>query len=158
VSIQLTRWRLSEPSVPAVQEYDSLSVYRFRYLLEEPLGKEVKLQEFAGKPLFINFWASWCVPCLAEFSSMEELMAELPGVNFVYVTMEERPAFEKYLARTNYDFRFYRQATPAPPAFAHGAIPASYLLDSEGKVLYQHVGAADWSGAGIAEMLRQRLR
>lgn len=158
VSVQLTRFRLAKPSPVMEPIPDSLSVYRFKYIIEEPMGEQVELQDFKGKPVFINFWASWCVPCLAEFASMEELMEELPEVTFIFVTAEERPAFEKYLGRTSHPLRFYRQATPAPPAFSHEAIPASYVLNSDGRVVYKHVGAADWGSKEIAETIRKHLR
>lgn len=157
INIQVTTLRLSKPQVEASPTFAAHNVYRFNYIIEEPLGAEVQLSSFKGKPLFINFWASWCVPCLAEFSSMEQLAASLPEAEFIFITAEERPAFEKYLSRTNHKFHFYRQATPTPPDFAHGAIPASFLLNEEGVIVFKHIGAADWSALETAKTLRERL-
>lgn len=144
VRIKMTSLTLSDPTNELGNIEEVKSVYDFPFQIMDADGDTFMLGERRGKPMFINFWASWCVPCLAEFSSLEEFQTHFSDVEFMYISAESIEDFEQYVQKTPHELPFYRQMSKVPTQLRHGAIPASYLIDAEGNVIFQHIGAADW--------------
>lgn len=157
IQVEVTRWRLDAPEYITASAQTN-SIYRYDVQLIDADGERVSLSSFNGKPVFLNLWASWCVPCLAEFEGLEELRSAMPEFTFVTMNIEAQPAFERYLEKTSVDLPFYRAATPLPGELTPDAIPASYVLDEEGNVIYSFTGAADWSNPKVVEQLRKLLQ
>ena len=144
IRVQITSITLSVPENEIANSDLHTRIHEFPFQLKTMSGEEFLLNEKKGRPLFINFWASWCVPCLAEFRSLQAFKAQFPDVEFLFVTAEDQQAFDAYLDKTSHELPFYRQLSRIPSELSHGAIPATYLISAEGEVLYQHIGAADW--------------
>lgn len=158
IQTQVTRVGLSSPKVEANDPGDAKALYRYDYRMVDQQGAEVSLSAFKGKPVFINYWASWCVPCLAEFASMSALRDRAEGVAFLFITREAPEAFEKFLGKTSHDLPFYRQVSGAPNEFSSRVIPATFVLNKEGQLVYSHQGAADWNDDAVLEMLQKLVQ
>ena len=145
VSVQTRSLSLRSPDLEGAVVSDGPQVFVSDVELLDANGEHHLLSDFKGKPLFINFWASWCVPCLAEFPSLKDLEAQLgDDVEFLFITNEGQKGFEKYLRSREGRHGFYRQLTRLPAPLAHTAIPASFLIDTSGEVIFAKFGAADW--------------
>ena len=113
-------------------------------------GNPVKLSSFFGKPIVLNFWASWCGPCQSEMPDFNEKYAELGGdVHFVMVNMTDgaRETIEKasaFIEKNGYDFPVLFD-TKSEAALTYGAysLPTSFFINAEGHVIAQAVGAID---------------
>jgi len=111
--------------------------------------------DFKGKVVFVNNWASWCPPCIAEMPSIQELKNKLKGENivFVMVSFDDSPEKAKsFMKKKGYDFDVYFPGENYP--YATGSIPATFILDSSGKPVSQHVGMADYSSDELAGQLK----
>ena len=113
-------------------------------------GKEVKLSDFFGKPIVVNFWASWCGPCKMEMPDFEEKFLELDGeVNFLMVNMTDgaRETVEiaaDFIAQQGYTFPvFYDTASSAAMTYGVYSLPTTYFIDAEGHAIAQATGAID---------------
>ena len=120
-------------------------------------GDEVSLAELTGRPLVVNVWATWCLPCVAEIRSLERLARSLEGedVGFALVAPQERRAVADWVGRRGHALPFYVEATPMPDAFGLEALPTTWILDAEGRVVLKHRGALDWDRDDIRELLRR---
>ena len=99
--------------------------------LENAKAEKVNLKN--GKPIIINFWATWCVPCVQEFPVFEELNAKYGDkVDFVMISDEEMTKIEKFKAKKGYKLNMLRSAKTFDK---YGLIlrPATYFYNSNGK-------------------------
>lgn len=109
-------------------------------------GSPVELESFRGKVLFINLWASWCVPCVREMETIEGLQDRLADtdVEFLVVAAEGESAVRRHLRRYSYDLPIYLEVDPIPTAFGLRGLPTSWIVDGEGRILLLRHGEADW--------------
>ena len=119
-------------------------------------GEEIRLERFRGELLFINLWASWCRPCVAELRSIERLwesLGDVEGVRFVMVSPEGERGVREFLRRNPYDLPFYTEAQRMPPAFGLRALPTTFIVDRQGRLVLVHRGAANWDTDRVRDLL-----
>lgn len=108
------------------------------------------------KVVFINFWATWCAPCIAEMPSIAKLKNKFQGkpVRFVIASDESKETIQKSKKIKGIDLPFYRyDRRKMPLAFQANGIPATFLVVN-GEVVYSHVGMADWNSPEFVETLQ----
>ena len=119
--------------------------------------KPTTLKQFAGKVVYVDFWASWCGPCAQSFPFLNSLHKQFKdqGVQIVGVNMdEERADANAFLAKLPADFTVMADDSKhCAEAFAVEAMPSSYIIDRQGKVQHIHLGFRD----GAAEELRASI-
>lgn len=122
-------------------------------------GAPIKLSDLRGKPVVLNFWASWCGPCKSEMPDFEEAYLQLgQDVQFVMVNLtdgdrETVQTASSFISGQGYTFPVYFDtAYSAANAYQVRSIPATYFIDAEGHVVAQFTGAmnADQLQRGIA--------
>ena len=113
-------------------------------------GNEVKLSDYFGKPIVLNFWASWCGPCKSEMPEFNEMYSELDGeVIFLMVNMtdgsrETVESASEYVSEEGFSFPvMYDTAQDAAYTYAVYSLPTTYFLDEEGYLIARAVGAID---------------
>lgn len=119
----------------------------------DPAGGEKTLQDFAGRPLIVNLWATWCTPCVAEMPTLDALAAQQGAKGALVLTLSQDTqgldAVKPFFAR---------HKLPHLPAYADpenrfgfhyntGVLPTTVLYDAQGKEIVRVVGAMDWEGA-----------
>ena len=109
------------------------------FKLKDLNGKDVSLNDFKGKRVFLNFWASWCSPCKAEMPDIEKLYAELKDSNLVILTInigEDKNTVKSFIGKNKYNFTVLldlKQKTAGQ--YNIGAIPTSFFIDKEGNIV-----------------------
>lgn len=153
ISIQFTKLTLDEPAYIEFSP-EAESLYQYDIRMVDAQDSETALRQFEGEFVFLNMWASWCVPCMAEFTGLKDLQSAVPGLRMVVLNIEEAAPFEQYMQKNKYDLPFYRVVTPLPHGLTAPALPASYIIDEEGRVVYHYLGAADWSDPMVISRLK----
>ena len=123
------------------------AAYPHNVLLLDLDGRPVNLSELKGKVVFVNLWASWCPPCVAEMPGIYALYQKLDPakVAFVMISLDENPAkAKKLLQRKGYTFPVYFPAGPLAPPFDSNSIPSTVILTPDGQVAARHEGMADY--------------
>ena len=122
-------------------------------------GVEVNLRDHArDKTLFLNFWATWCGPCVAELPSIEKLFSQFGSdIAFVCVSQENAATLKKFIEEKKYSVPVFYAETPSPPELNATALPSTFIIAPDGKILLKHVGGADWSHESVVAFLREKL-
>lgn len=124
-------------------------------------GEVVTLGSLKGKVVVINFWATWCPPCRAEMPSLQamyEKWKEHPG--FVFLAVDADHQLEKantFLQKNDYTFRAYQQVSPVPASLAGNTLPETVVLDKDGKLVFRHVGMANYDSGDFHGLMEKLL-
>ncbi len=124
-------------------------------------GKIVSLDDLKGKVVFLNFWATWCPPCLAEMPSINKLY-EQNKVNedVVFIMLDADSNFEKangYMKRKSYQMPVYQMASSVPEQIFAGSLPTTVVFDKQGRLSFQHVGPANYNSQKFTDFI-EKLR
>lgn len=120
-------------------------------------GDELMLEEFEGKTIFLNFWATWCPPCIAEMPNIQALYksVESDSIQFVMVSLDEdHQKARNYLERKEYTFPVYFLNGRKPGAYNSTVVPTTYVISPDGKIVTERRGMADYNTSGFKEFLR----
>ncbi|MBE6562660.1 MAG: TlpA family protein disulfide reductase [Ruminococcaceae bacterium] len=109
-------------------------------------GNPVKLSDYFGKPIVLNFWASWCGPCKREMPDFNQKHLEQGGeVQFLMVNLtgyDTLPDAKAVIEENGYVFPvFYDLRSEAAAAYAVQSFPTTYFIDAEGYLIAKAVGA-----------------
>jgi len=125
-------------------------------------GNTVNTTSLKGEVIFINFWASWCPPCIAEMPSIEKLYEKFeshPEVRFLMVNEGEKLSKAKaFLEKKEYDFPIYKVNGKIPKNIYKGVLPTTLVLDKEGEVRYHHKGFANYSSEEFFNQIENLLK
>ena len=116
----------------------------------------VSLADMPKQPYFINFWATWCPPCIAEMPGIAKVYADKKDeVNFVLVSFdtdfEKAKAFKK---RKGYELPIYAPGGKLPKMYQSSAIPTTFVIDADGNLAMTHKGMADYSDPEFKKFLK----
>lgn len=119
-------------------------------------GKTVQLAAFKGKVVFLNFWATYCTPCIEEMPGIERLYDSLRNqdVTFLAVTQEKEERVRQFLSKNHLSVPVYLADQELPSGLPVSGIPVTYILDRNGKAVFRSVGAANWDDDGVRSFIR----
>lgn len=119
--------------------------------------RTVTLSEFRGKPVVLNFWASWCGPCIEETPALIQLHNEVGGqVAFVGISEDEdNTAYEDFLRKYNVNFITVRDNKRTNEVYGTFKFPETYIIDRNGKIVRKFIGATDWTAPDIVNYLKK---
>lgn len=122
-------------------------------------GNTVTLSSLKGKVVFINFWATWCPPCIHEMPSINELRQSFKGdENIVFLMVDVDNKMEKssaFMKQNNYDLPVYAPAGNIPSDYLGGAIPTTVILDKRGNMIARLEGGRDYADPEIVKALNE---
>lgn len=137
----------TETSTPTTQEDESEKILSPDFTVYDLDGNEVHLSDFIGKPVVLNFWASWCGPCKMEMPDFNEKYLEIgEEVQFLIINMtdDSRETVETasaFIAEQSYSFPvFYDTDQDAASTYGVYSIPTTYFIDADGNVIAQATG------------------
>jgi thiol-disulfide isomerase/thioredoxin len=134
------------PSELKVEEQVALSDYNWN--LYDIQGNGYDFKNTKGKVILVNFWATWCPPCVAEMPSLQKLYNDYGDkVDFVLVTYDDKEKVRNFLSENNYSFPVYFERNNRPVSLASNSIPTTYLIDKKGVIIIKEIGAADWNSS-----------
>ncbi|MER2996607.1 TlpA family protein disulfide reductase [Pontibacter populi] len=122
-------------------------------------GKQVAFESLKGKVVFLNIWATWCPPCIAEMPNIQKLYDKVGSdkIAFVMLSVDEggMEKVKKFIGKKNYTFPVYMPASQFPQEFYSNAIPTTFIISPEGKIVAKQEGMADYDTPEVVEFLQK---
>ena len=120
-------------------------------------GDVLNLGNLTGKIIFLNFWATWCPPCLAELPSIEKFYQNYKkDPDLAFVTVDADGDFAKtaaFMKRKGYTFPVYAFAGKLPESVFSGSLPTTLLFDKKGRISMHQVGAANYTDKKFVDFI-----
>ena len=144
------------PSV--IDKEDQKTVSYTSWKLRDLDGNELNYKDTKGKVVFINLWATWCPPCIAEFQGIQDLYNDYKDdVVFLLVSDESPKIINNFLDKKGYDVPIFNPLTNYPKDFEARSIPRTYIIDKEGRIVVDKKGAANWNSDKVRDQLNELL-
>ncbi|WP_422350607.1 TlpA family protein disulfide reductase [Flagellimonas sp.] len=142
--------------VIAEDERETLENYHWN--LVDLDGNQLNFEHTRGKVVLVNFWATWCPPCVAELPSMDRLHAAYKDkVVFAFVANDKKEKVQSFLARREFDLPVYFETSRTPDLLVSRSIPATFILDKSGAIVVREIGAVQWDSEETMKLLDQLL-
>jgi len=120
-------------------------------------GEKIALGEFDGEVMVVNFWATWCPPCIAEMPNFQKVYDEYKDeVSFLFVTTDSPEKVEAFMKKSGYDLPIYHYQY-FPKAFEHSSIPTTFIVNRKGEIVFDKVGAYKWNSGSVADFLDELI-
>lgn len=120
-------------------------------------GKTIGFEELKGKVVFLNIWATWCPPCLAEMPNIQSLYEKIGSDKIAFVMLSvDKAGIEKvkrFVDRKGYTFPVYMPASPLPDVFYTQSIPTTFMISPEGEIVHKQVGMAEYDTPEVLKFL-----
>ncbi len=140
---------------PSIDESSTESAdYDFELIDQE--GNRKPFTDFKDKVVFVNFWATWCPPCIAEMPDINDLYNEINSDDIVFVLISFDDNFQKardFVKKKEFDFPIYQLASPLPKVYESNAIPTTYVISPEGKIVVKKSGMAKYNTKKFRDFL-----
>ncbi len=160
VTESVARWLLGPVQpIPAELRGEPFDQPAMDFALEDLSGRSVRLSDFRGKTVFVNFWASWCPPCVEELPSILKLRQTLADQGFEVLAISEDDTME--------DVRKFFAGNPPPfpvlmdegqkvtRAWGTVKFPETYVVDTEGRIVAKFIGPRDWASPASVDYFRK---
>lgn len=140
------------PTVEKTEDVSTLSNYDWQLVSTQQ--QSIDFNSMKGKIIIVNFWATWCPPCIAEMPSLQKLYNDYKDkVQFILVAQDKAKNVDAFLEKNTYTMPIYYEKSSTPSLLQSKSIPATFLIDQQGKILIDKKGAANWNSASIRKLL-----
>lgn len=120
-------------------------------------GEPLALESLRGKTIFINIWATWCAPCLAEMPFIENLYKDMQEENVAFIMISADDDLEiakRFVAAKEYSLPMYRFSGHVPDQYNVRTLPTTFVISPSGRMATVHVGMANYDTKGFRNFLK----
>ena len=129
------------------EKKEDLKKANFDMELENSKGERLSMEEFKGKVIFFNVWATWCPPCIEEMPTIHNLYEDVGDEEVAFLMLSMDQEFEKAIAyrdKYGYNFEIYRPISAIPAMYYTKLIPTTFVINSEGYLVLKHDGMGEF--------------
>ena len=159
-ALQKIRVAIIQPSVEDEEKAIVLSQQDYAWMFSDLEGNQYRLGDFKGKVLFVNLWATWCPPCVAEMPSIQKLYDKFKDnqqIKFLIISSETKDKVEAFVTKRGFTFPVKTTPYQLPDALYTQSIPTTFLISKQGKIVVKEVGAANWGGDKMEKIVKKLL-
>ena len=142
-----------------IDKNERVSLSSYDWNLIDLNGNRVNFNEYKDKVILVNYWATWCPPCIAEMPSLQSLYDDYKDkVVFIFVASDEKERVEKFILDKNHTIPVYFQGAQNPPEMQSNSLPTTYIINKKGEIVVNKTGAADWNSKKIRNLLDELIQ
>lgn len=144
------------PSVSVDDNFGKLNKQDFEWEFMDAGHQKKRLKDFNDKPILINFWATWCPPCIAEMPSLQKLQKDYGSkVHFILISHEDQSITHQFLQGKKWNFSSYRPLNHEPELLQSNSLPTTFIIDKDGNIVVKETGNKNWNGKSVRKLLDQ---
>lgn len=157
--VQVFLQRLLAGSPNIIEKNKQVQLSNYDWNLQTLENTYVNFSTSTNKVAVINFWATWCPPCVAEMPSLQKLFDQYGAkVDFYFIAAEDESVIRNFLNQKNYTIPVYIEQSATPDQLKSTAYPTTYIIAKNGRIVMDKTGAANWNSAKVKELLDTLLR
>ena len=147
------------PKIMNEEKQEVLSDMDYNWTLAWAENEPFYFTNFRNEVVFINFWATWCPPCVAEMSEIHELYKKYGNrVAFMLVTSEKPDVVKAFMEKQGYVLPVFYMGTNPPEILQHRGLPTTFIISRDGHVVTQKTGAANWDSRATEKIFEKLLK
>jgi len=144
------------PAVEAKADQEQLDSYHWK--LTDLNGVPYNFTATKGQVVLVNFWATWCPPCIAEMPSLVKLHEDYKDkVQFLFVSNEDQAVIEAFLEKRGFTIPVHQPISAVPQALNTSSIPRTLLISKDGSIVIDKTGASNWNSDTVRETIDKLL-
>ena len=152
-------------SAIASMEYDKFPqeppIYAPDFSLPGVTEKEIKLSDYRGKIILLNFWATFCVPCRLEMPSLQALSEKYHNDNVEIIAISvdhgREKSVRKWIAKNNLDFPIALHGQTAGDVYEVSALPVTFIIGKQGQLIGRILGEREWNNEETTQLIESLL-
>lgn len=158
ISAFMARLMASSPKEMKQNQQQKIPEEAWNWSVTDIEGRFVSLHEFKNKAIFLNFWATWCPPCIAEMPDIQELYDQFgQDVAFLLITDEDIQKVTAFMQKRGFEMPVYFHRGAVPEIFATNSIPTTWIIDPDGNITIRKTGAAKWNSKSMQQTMQEYI-
>jgi thiol-disulfide isomerase/thioredoxin len=151
---------LKSPRMISEEKQERLSDMDYNWTLAWAENEPFYFTNFRNEVVFLNYWATWCSPCVAEMSEIQKLYKKYgTRVAFMLVTSEQPEVVNAFMEKNQYQLPvFYLAGIQPPRALSFNAYPTTFIISKDGRVVSKKTGAANWDSKATVKIFEELLK
>ena len=146
------------PEIIQKDEAKSLTEEELNFEVFSTKGERLNIKDLLDKPIFVNVWATWCGPCVAEFPEIERLHNDYGNkVEFIILSFEEFKKILDFRKRKGFKFHMHANVSGASGIWNIQAYPTSFIISKTGKIRAYQKGAGKWNNSEVRQLLDELI-
>lgn len=139
-------------SIPSSDAEKNLEIAKIKLVAFD--GQPIHFEQYRGKTIFINFWATWCKPCVEEMASIEKTQALMNDKEIIFLlasseTIEDIKGFS-----SNHTYKFNFAHLENGEALNIQALPTTFIINPEGRIVFAEMGSRNWSETANINLIK----
>lgn len=140
---------------PSIEDEADRALFDFpSFKLVDLYGDRVNLSDFRGEVILLNFWATWCPPCIAELPHIQSLVNDYDNkIKIVLVSGENSEKVAAFLKKKGYNLNSFSPLENYPEMLNVSSIPRTFLISKEGEIVIDKTGPANWNSNKVRNLI-----
>ncbi len=135
-------------------------IFNYDFMIKDLAGNKFSFDQYKGKVVFINLWATWCGPCRAEMAGIQKLYSSIApdSISFVMLSLDREADQEKvvkYVNTKGFSFPVYLPSGRLTEQLSVPSIPTTFVIGKDGKIVAKEVGTTNFNTDKFRKFLRQ---
>ncbi len=136
-------------------------IFNYQFEIKDLQGNKISFEQYKGKVVFINLWATWCGPCKAEMPGIQKLYDKIKNDDIVFVILsldkdQMQPKVNSYIAQNNFTFPVFVPSGYLSEQLQVRSIPTTLVISKEGKIVAKEVGSKNYDTKQFLEFLEKQ--
>lgn len=156
VQVLMNRLLSFNPTETKIEAQKKVTDYHWQLISLK--GVATNFEQEKGEVVVVNFWATWCPPCVAEMPSFQSLYDDYGDkVSFLFIAQDAEEKVSSFLKKKNYNLPVFYENSATPTQLQSKSIPITFVISKSGKIIVSETGAANWNSDATRNLLNKLL-